>query len=166
MTAIISNTTFEGKPCSRRCVACSKTWRESEVGRYKRRNNTKVYRQNHPEERSKRHKAYRQDHREELNERCKVWYQNNRGRYLTKHYGISLEEFGQTLQKQNSSCAICQERFVKTPCVDHNHDNEKVRGLLCNTCNSGLGSLGTPQKGLDLLSDTEVYLCGGDFPRR
>lgn len=46
------------------------------------------------------------------------------------------------LTKQNQSCAICDvhiedstTRFV----MDHNHETNQVRGILCNNCNVGLG---------------------------
>jgi hypothetical protein len=46
------------------------------------------------------------------------------------------------LKEQNNSCAICgvhveesATRFV----IDHNHETNTVRGILCNNCNVGLG---------------------------
>ena len=46
------------------------------------------------------------------------------------------------LQEQNNSCAICginQSETVRKLSVDHNHETNQVRGLLCNACNLGLG---------------------------
>lgn len=52
------------------------------------------------------------------------------------------------LSKQNSSCAICGEKEtakcsktgrIKKLAVDHEHKSKKVRGLLCDRCNRGLG---------------------------
>jgi hypothetical protein len=46
------------------------------------------------------------------------------------------------LQQQNGLCAICKKTETgKTSnlCVDHCHKTGKVRGLLCNNCNKGLG---------------------------
>lgn len=49
----------------------------------------------------------------------------------------SFDEYEKTLLAQDGKCAICgrKERL----CVDHNHANGKVRGLLCSSCNKGLG---------------------------
>ncbi len=46
------------------------------------------------------------------------------------------------LQLQNNCCAICNkpaQETLKNLYVDHNHKNGKIRGLLCQNCNSGLG---------------------------
>lgn len=45
------------------------------------------------------------------------------------------------LKKQENRCAICGQPLglVEPPHVDHDHDSGKLRGLLCGTCNSGLG---------------------------
>ena len=46
------------------------------------------------------------------------------------------------LEEQNNACAICgvhveesATRFV----IDHNHETNQVRGILCSNCNVGLG---------------------------
>jgi hypothetical protein len=57
---------------------------------------------------------------------------------------------------QNNQCAICKEKFAKTPHVDHCHTTGKVRGLLCWQCNIGIG----------LLKDNiEVCLAAADYLR-
>jgi len=48
------------------------------------------------------------------------------------------------LQKQNNKCKICSVKFDENAsktkaCVDHCHTTNNVRGLLCRTCNAGLG---------------------------
>ena len=80
-------------------------------------------------------KAYKQRHKERDAESAK-------GRQLKYLYGISLHDYDRLLEKQNGRCKICgtthpggKGRFH----VDHNHDTGKVRGLLCNSCNTGLG---------------------------
>lgn len=72
---------------------------------------------------------YRLKNREHIN------LSNRLGRY-----NITLEEFKALWKKQNGTCAICGDRFQKKKYrIDHNHDTGEVRGILCTSCNSGLG---------------------------
>jgi Recombination endonuclease VII len=62
-----------------------------------------------------------------------------RERELKRKYGLSLQDFDAILTHQGGACAICREKFNKTPHVDHCHATHVVRGLLCDDCNKGLG---------------------------
>jgi hypothetical protein len=44
------------------------------------------------------------------------------------------------LIEQNNRCAICFEVFTKTPHIDHDHETNEFRGLLCRSCNHLLGN--------------------------
>ena len=63
---------------------------------------------------------------------------------LKKKYGITIEEYEELVQAQNSTCAICGTddpgRRLANWAIDHCHETGKVRGLLCHQCNMGLGS--------------------------
>ena len=75
--------------------------------------------------------------------------QNNRrtvcGECRNKHkktVRISSADRKDLLEEQNNSCGICgvnAEELPKQLAVDHNHETNVVRGLLCNQCNLGLG---------------------------
>lgn len=77
-----------------------------------------------------------------------------------RRYGLSKPEFLRLLQSQNFSCAICQGVFHEEnrPFIDHDHNSNKVRGLLCNHCNLALGLL----ERLEWLSAAKKYL-GREF---
>jgi hypothetical protein len=62
---------------------------------------------------------------------------------LRTKYKISLEEYNNLCLQQGGKCAICNKPPTgKTILhVDHNHQTRKVRELLCNNCNTALGSL-------------------------
>lgn len=67
-----------------------------------------------------------------------------KSRLLKKFYGLTMEEYFEILEKQNNSCAICGievKPFVKTTHIDHCHKTNKIRGILCHYCNTGIGSL-------------------------
>lgn len=59
-------------------------------------------------------------------------------RRLELRYGITYEQFIAIYEFQCGMCAICS-KLVKDLHVDHDHKNGKVRGLLCGSCNRGLG---------------------------
>lgn len=61
-------------------------------------------------------------------------------------YGIDSATYAAMLEAQNGVCAICLSPETHTykgtvlPLhVDHDHDTDKVRSLLCSACNSALG---------------------------
>lgn len=61
---------------------------------------------------------------------------------LKRNFNLTKEKYNEMLAGQSGSCAICktgQENLRKRLSVDHNHFNGKIRGLLCNNCNSGIG---------------------------
>lgn len=66
---------------------------------------------------------------------------------LKGRYGLSLDEYWKMSKLQGGKCAICQNgensnKSKKLLSVDHCHKTNKVRGLLCDRCNLGLGLLG------------------------
>ena len=69
-----------------------------------------------------------------------------RDRQLRYDYGVNTAWYDQQLERQNGVCAICRKPENKTIngkllrlAVDHCHDTGKVRGLLCQACNRGIG---------------------------
>jgi len=53
---------------------------------------------------------------------------------------MSVEDLDAMLAGQHGVCAICQT--APAAHVDHDHQTDKVRGLLCFRCNAALGQLG------------------------
>jgi len=76
-----------------------------------------------------------------------IWYQNNKEnvkeRKLIKKYNMTLSEYKNLLVQQEHKCAICSVDLntlnLKHVHVDHCHDTQKVRGILCHKCNLGIG---------------------------
>lgn len=73
------------------------------------------------------------------------------------HYGVTPEQFDQLLSEQQGACAICRQQpdEGRVLHVDHDHHTKKIRGLLCDTCNGGLGMFKDQQ---DLLRAAVAYL--------
>ena len=63
---------------------------------------------------------------------------------LKYHYGITQAQYDQMVVDQNGLCKVCSRpginRWNNQLVVDHCHSTGKVRGLLCDKCNKGLGS--------------------------
>lgn len=67
----------------------------------------------------------------------------NREKVFKEKYNLSIEEYDKLLLEQNYKCAICrtpQSDLKRSLAVDHCHKTGKVRGLLCTSCNIGLGN--------------------------
>ena len=73
---------------------------------------------------------------------------SRRDAHLRHRYGISLAEYQRILGEQGGVCAVCKQpptsentraHWEGKLCVDHCHDSDKVRGLLCNDCNLAVG---------------------------
>lgn len=61
--------------------------------------------------------------------------------YYRRTYGKSADEVDEMLDAQNGGCAICgakPERLASMH-IDHDHEHGHLRGLLCVSCNQGLG---------------------------
>lgn len=83
-------------------------------------------------------------------------------RQLLRHYyGITLEQYYELLTAQDGVCAICGAAFVNNGDkkgrldVDHCKTTGRIRGLLCSSCNTGLGWF---RDNADLLVKAAAYL--------
>lgn len=60
--------------------------------------------------------------------------------YNLRRYGLTLDDFAQLMREQDGKCAVCRLPPGKRNfSVDHDHATGRVRGLLCASCNTGLG---------------------------
>ena len=91
---------------------------------------------------------------------CQTNYQRE------KALGVTEEDFNILLKQQENKCAICKKdhdtyrsntqnnrRFA----VDHDHKTGKIRGLLCDKCNRGIGYFKDSEQ---LLLNAIKYLKG------
>lgn len=82
-----------------------------------------------------------------------------RNSWLMRKYGLSNEDYEKMLYLHASSCGICGSKDPKGKrkyfCIDHNHETGKIRGLLCQHCNTALGCFQDKQ---DVLQKAINYL--------
>lgn len=77
-----------------------------------------------------------------------------RANFLRNNHGITPGDFDAMMKQQGGVCAICSRppsgktRRTSVLQVDHDHDTGKIRGLLCDTCNTALGRLGDNAEGI------------------
>lgn len=100
--------------------------------------------------------AVTKDHhaKEESKQKHREWYNTKyvpveRNLRYIKTYGITLDQYNEMSVQQDHKCKICKKpETAKSSlrkdgsynlAVDHCHKTGKVRGLLCQKCNGGLG---------------------------
>jgi hypothetical protein len=68
---------------------------------------------------------------------------------LYRKHRLTPDDRASLISSQDGKCVICgvafnepdtNDRKMSKPCVDHSHVTGKVRGVLCNYCNVGLGA--------------------------
>ena len=110
-----------------------------------------------------RSKAWRLNNLERSRENSKKYQKNNPNMLLKwqlKKYKMTLEDYNKLVENQKGLCAICENEpggmsnSKKRLSVDHNHKTGKVRGLLCGSCNVGIGNL----KNINNLKSAIKYL--------
>jgi hypothetical protein len=114
-------------------------------------------------------KLYREKHKDRMNTLTKKWYEKKveddpdfwkkrhdpksaaeyrvkNKKYYREHawkrqgiVNFTYEQYLIELQKQENRCLIC-ENVMSMPQVDHDHNTGKYRGILCKSCNFGLGT--------------------------
>lgn len=75
-------------------------------------------------------------------------------------HDVDRELYDSMMVSQENKCKICGLMFDylsknTTPHIDHSHSNGKIRGLLCDLCNKGLGHF---KDSRELLLKAERYL--------
>jgi hypothetical protein len=64
-------------------------------------------------------------------------------RQREKTLGVTQDEYLAMYTSQKGKCGICERRLYskryKAFCVDHDHKDGRIRGLLCHNCNRALG---------------------------
>lgn len=82
---------------------------------------------------------------------------NNARARLKYLYGISMETYQELFKAQGGKCGICEtdkDPLGRRFALDHCHETGKIRGLLCFSCNTGIGKL----KSVELLKKAVKYL--------
>lgn len=83
----------------------------------------------------------------------------NRYKYTFKKHNIDENDYISLVKSQNYVCAICGKKEIgkrrRRLFVDHNHETNIIRGLLCSKCNSIIGFCG---EDINILKSAILYL--------
>ena len=74
----------------------------------------------------------------------------SRQKVLAK-FKLSVDEYNKLFELQQGRCGICgkhQTEFDKALAIDHDHETNNVRGLLCMMCNTALGKFNDNKEAL------------------
>ena len=94
-------------------------------------------------------KEYYQKNKDAFQKRADKWAKENPEKRLIvvlksklKKFDATLKDYLDKTKEQEHCCGICKEPFANVPQfpdIDHDHETNKFRGLLCRKCNLGLG---------------------------
>lgn len=133
-----------------------KDWSEERKNKSKERN--KRYYEQHKQERNDINKRYRWENGIKI-------ALTKKKHWLFHKYKITLEQYHELEISQNGVCAICHKKETRKGytnlVVDHDHETSKVRGLLCDKCNRGLGYF---DENIDFLVSAIEYLKSTKSP--
>lgn len=90
-------------------------------------------------------------------ELCLAWHRPYSRSKIIESYGITVADYERMNAEQGGVCAICgqAETNGRSLAVDHCHATGRVRGLLCGTCNRGIGLL---KDDADRVMSAAIYL--------
>lgn len=77
---------------------------------------------------------------------------------LKTRYNLTPEDVLELLNQQANRCAICSKQ-LESYHIDHCHKSNRVRGILCSSCNLGLGMF---RDDVDVLKVATKYLEDSD----
>lgn len=81
-----------------------------------------------------------------------AWKKNNRASVRASEYGVTKQVIEELWAR--GCCDICGRSDLKLH-IDHCHESNNIRGILCERCNHGLGHF---KDSIDNLESAIVYL--------
>lgn len=101
---------------------------------------------------------YKKIHGERIQNQIREWvaiHPEAQRDYNLRKFGVTPEQYEIQLQKQNGVCACCKQKCKsgRRLAIDHDHKTGRLRGLLCSSCNLGIGNLGDTIEGVQMALD-------------
>lgn len=133
----------------------------------KKREYERLYRSRNREKFSLKSKRYREENKELVKKKKAEYFQKNKSRIqerwnkqvLRYRFGITPQQYDKMLADQGGVCKICKKfrltKVQKRMGVDHCHKTGKLRGILCDWCNTGIAKF---EDNESLLIEAIAYL--------
>lgn len=130
----------------------------------------RIDREKNPEKYKKWREDYEKRNRDHLRSQGKEFRERHKDRLqkkaVCKLHNIEISDYEEMVKDQENKCKICgmeETRIWKGKpmrlCIDHDHKTGKIRGLLCHSCNTGLGKF---CDNTDLLERAIMYLMDNE----
>lgn len=163
----LEQTRKDGK--QRRCKQCrsESNKRSYQEHREKRIREASIYK----EKNRIHYRNWAREDRKKYPEKYSLYAKTHRGKYgvirnireIARNFGLTVQQYQQMIVDQENKCAICRNLETRKNrsgniaalCVDHDHTTNKVRALLCHSCNTGIGKF---KDNIDLLQSAITYL--------
>lgn len=146
----VCNQTFSVLPCKSKKITCSQECRKA------RKIKRGAFKQSRKCESCDRDFAPLQ-HKQPC---CKVCVPTAGAGVRWRKFRLSQPSYEGMLLEQELACKICRKSFDDLPSnqihLDHNHRTNKVRGILCQRCNTLVGSI---ESNRHLLEKVEAYIA-------
>ena len=119
------------------------------------------WKREHPEKTKESYRKYYLKNRDKKLAQGKIRYEKTKElkkwQTIERKYKITKEDFNNMLESQGGKCAICGDENINqwTLNIDHCHKTGKIRGILCNLCNTALGSF---KEDISLIKNAINYL--------
>ena len=141
-------------------LEATRKWREANPSKYQ-----KSYEEQNDKQREKRREyAQRGDvkerrrklQQERRSANPELYVKSSKESHFKKKYGLTLAERDAIFTRQGDACAACGETDIEKAgrwVVDHCHEHQVVRGILCYRCNVALGLIKDNPATLRALAD-------------
>ncbi len=108
--------------------------------------------------------SWREKNKAHYNNYTAMWRSKNPDKQhateIKRLYGLSIEKYNEMLLAQDLKCKICGKQHDSSRkrgrlYVDHCHDSNQIRGLLCGACNSAIGYF---NHNIEIIKKSILYL--------
>lgn len=142
-----------------KAAEATKRWREKNPG-YASKKSTEWSKTPQGKAYAKNYRDTMKDHPERLasyRASYKRSYDKSNKDQLLSYLGLTQKDKQEIIDLQDNKCAVCRREFGEKlrPNCDHNHKTGKIRGVLCVTCNTGLGHF---RESIETLKEAIAYL--------